>query len=115
VETLDLPESVQNYLMHLGFLPEAQVTVLRRAPAGDPTVYAVDGMEIALRHETASGIRVHLFDDRKAGASGSEGGANEADSTPPAADEISASIELMEAELDVELGAVTGTGLGVAR
>ncbi len=58
VETLDLPESVQNYLMHLGFLPNAAVTVLRRAPAGDPTVYAVDGMEIALRRETASGIRV---------------------------------------------------------
>jgi ferrous iron transport protein A len=58
VVTLDLPESVQNHLMHMGFVPEARVTVLRRAPAGDPTVYAVDGMEIALRHETASAIRV---------------------------------------------------------
>jgi Fe2+ transport system protein FeoA len=56
--TLDLPESVQNHLMHMGFVPDAKVTALRRAPAGDPTVYAVDGMEIALRHETADGIRV---------------------------------------------------------
>jgi ferrous iron transport protein A len=55
---LDLPESVQNHLMHMGFVPDAHVTVLRRAPAGDPTVYGVDGMEIALRHETASAIRV---------------------------------------------------------
>lgn len=55
---LDLPESVQNHLMHMGFVPEAQVTALRRAPAGDPTVYGIDGMEIALRRETASAIRV---------------------------------------------------------
>lgn len=55
---LDLPESVQNYLMHMGFVPDAQVTALRKAPAGDPTVYAIDGMEIALRRETAESIRV---------------------------------------------------------
>ena len=55
---LDLPESVQNHLMHMGFVPAARITVLRRAPAGDPTVYGVDGMEIALRHETASDIRM---------------------------------------------------------
>jgi ferrous iron transport protein A len=56
--TLDLPESVQNHLMHMGFVPDALITALRRAPAGDPTVYRVDGMEIALRHETAEAIRV---------------------------------------------------------
>ena len=55
---LDLPESVQNHLMHMGFVPDARVTALRRAPAGDPTVYCVDGLEIALRHETAEAIRV---------------------------------------------------------
>ncbi len=55
---LDLPDSVQNHLMHMGFVPDALVTVLRRAPAGDPTVYGVDGMEIALRHETAGSIRM---------------------------------------------------------
>ncbi len=55
---LDLPESVQNHLMHMGFVPDALVTALRRAPAGDPTVYNIDGMEIALRHETAESIRV---------------------------------------------------------
>ncbi len=60
--SLDLPESVQNHLMHMGFVPDALVTALRRAPAGDPTVYAVDGLEIALRHETAEAIRVRPVD-----------------------------------------------------
>src|SRR5215472_15663525 len=58
VIALDLPDTVQNHLMHMGFVPDAMVTALRRAPAGDPTVYAVDGMEIALRHETADSIHV---------------------------------------------------------
>jgi ferrous iron transport protein A len=58
VVALDLPDSVQNHLMHMGFVPDALVTALRRAPAGDPTVYSIDGMEIALRHETAAAIRV---------------------------------------------------------
>jgi Fe2+ transport system protein FeoA len=61
---LDLPESVQNYLMHMGFVPDAEVMALRRAPAGDPTVYAIDGMEIALRRETAEGIRVRTITDK---------------------------------------------------
>jgi Fe2+ transport system protein FeoA len=59
---LDLPESVQNHLMHMGFVPNALITALRRAPAGDPTVYSVDGMQIALRHETAEAIRVREAD-----------------------------------------------------
>ena len=59
---LDLPESVQNHLMHMGFVPNALVTALRRAPAGDPTVYSIDGMQIALRHETAGAIRVRPAD-----------------------------------------------------
>ena len=55
---LDLPETVQNHLMHMGFVPDATVIALRRAPAGDPTVYAIDGMEIALRRETANSIHI---------------------------------------------------------
>jgi ferrous iron transport protein A len=66
VVALDLPDSVQNHLMHMGFVPESLVTALRRAPAGDPTVYSVDGMEIALRHETAAAIRVRLADKESA-------------------------------------------------
>jgi ferrous iron transport protein A len=43
-------------------VPGALVTALRRAPAGDPTVYAVDGLEIALRHETAEAIQMKSAD-----------------------------------------------------
>lgn len=60
---LNLPDSVQNYLMHMGFVPDAQVTALRKAPAGDPTVYAIDGMEIALRRETAEAIHVRSSEE----------------------------------------------------
>jgi len=57
--SIELPEAVQGQLMHLGFVPETRVLALRRAPAGDPTVYCVDGAEIALRRETAKFISVH--------------------------------------------------------
>jgi len=63
---LDLPENVQNHLMHMGFVPGAEVTALRRAPAGDPTLYGIDGMEIALRHETASAIQIRPVEIRSA-------------------------------------------------
>jgi ferrous iron transport protein A len=68
VSRLDLPDEVQHHLMHMGFIPEARVTALRRAPAGDPTVYAIDGMEIALRRETAGSIRVRRPDEVAASA-----------------------------------------------
>ncbi len=58
LEALDLPASVSNHLMYMGFVPEAEVRMIRRAPGGDPTVYAVDGIEVALRQETARQIRV---------------------------------------------------------
>ncbi len=58
IDTFELPGPVEHHLMHMGFSPEARVVAVRRAPAGDPTVYAVDGMEIALRRETARGILV---------------------------------------------------------
>jgi ferrous iron transport protein A len=57
--SLELPEEIQGQLMHLGFVPESRVLALRRAPAGDPTVYCVDGAEVALRKETAQFISVH--------------------------------------------------------
>jgi Fe2+ transport system protein FeoA len=44
--------------MYMGFVPDALVRVVHRAPAGDPTVYGVDGIEIALRRETAQAIQV---------------------------------------------------------
>jgi Fe2+ transport system protein FeoA len=58
IESLNLEPEVQNQLMHMGFMPEAPVGALRRAPAGDPTVYSIDGSEVALRRETARHILV---------------------------------------------------------
>ncbi len=57
VERVDLPDEVSDYLAHLGFLPGTSVEILRRAPAGDPRVYRIDGVEVGLRNETAQ----HIF------------------------------------------------------
>ncbi|QMV19873.1 ferrous iron transport protein A [Granulicella sp. 5B5] len=56
VERIDLPEDVCHYLAHLGFLPGTTIEVLRSAPAGDPRVYRLDGVEVGLRFETAKHI-----------------------------------------------------------
>ena len=56
LEKVELPEEISDHLAHLGFLPGASFEVLRRAPAGDPTVYRIDGLEVGLRRETASHI-----------------------------------------------------------
>ncbi len=58
LESVELPEEVSHHLAHLGFLPGATFEVLRRAPAGDPTVYRIDGVEVGLRRETASHILI---------------------------------------------------------
>lgn len=63
VEGLQLPEEIQHHLMHMGFVPEARVRAIRRAPTGDPTVYAIDGMEVALRRETARWITVQEIEE----------------------------------------------------
>jgi len=70
VSRLDLPEEVQHHLMHMGFVPDARVTAVRHAPAGDPTVYAIDGLEIALRRDTAAAIRVRRPGDSAADKTG---------------------------------------------
>ena len=53
LERIDLPEDESRRLMALGFLPHSQITAARRSPFGDPTIYRVDGSEVALRRETA--------------------------------------------------------------
>jgi Fe2+ transport system protein FeoA len=87
---LNLPESVQNHLMHMGFVPDAEILVLRRAPAGDPTVYLIDGMEIALRHETAEAISVRPCESVVAQSS-------DAAKTNPSSVEEDSALQLAEA------------------
>ena len=69
VASLELPHDVGDHLMHLGFLPEATIEVLRRAPAGDPTVYRVEGAEIALRQRNRP---PHSRSSQRPGESGYE-------------------------------------------
>lgn len=64
MENIDLPNEIQHHLMHMGFVPEARVVVIRRAPAGDPTVFGIDGFEIALRRDTARYIQVRELNER---------------------------------------------------
>lgn len=54
---------VRNRLLDLGFLPGTKVTVVRRAPLGDPTAYEVRGAILALRHEDASLVAAEPVSD----------------------------------------------------
>ena len=58
IDHILLPPGDQQFLMRVGFVPGVQVRFSRRAPLGDPSVYSVDGTEIALRAETARYIMV---------------------------------------------------------
>jgi ferrous iron transport protein A len=69
VERVELSEDVSHHLAHLGFLPGAGVQVIRRAPAGDPTVYRIDGVEVGLRTETAQHIIIELSEIREVSSS----------------------------------------------
>ncbi|MFZ1919064.1 MAG: FeoA family protein [Terriglobales bacterium] len=58
IDRISLPPADEHFLMRIGLVPGAQVRFSRRAPLGDPSVYSVDGTEIALRAETARHIMV---------------------------------------------------------
>ena len=42
----------------MGFVPGAKVTVLRRAPLGDPIEYRIKGTAVAMRRDDANTILV---------------------------------------------------------
>ncbi len=58
ITLIALPTTHQQFLTRIGLVPGAEITFSRRAPLGDPSVYSVDGTEVALRAETASYIFV---------------------------------------------------------
>jgi len=60
LDRIDLPGEDARRLMELGFLPGTPITAGLSAPGGDPRVFQVDGSEIALRRETARGVKVRL-------------------------------------------------------
>jgi len=68
VASISLPPAEEHFLMRIGFFPGAQVRFSRRAPLGDPSIYSVDGTEIALREETARHIMVKRTDEPAVGS-----------------------------------------------
>jgi ferrous iron transport protein A len=48
----------QRRMLDMGFVPGARVTVVRRAPLGDPVEYRVKGTAVALRREDAGTVLV---------------------------------------------------------
>ncbi len=45
-------------LMEMGFIPGAEVKVIRYAPLKDPVEYEIKGYHVSLRHEEAAKILV---------------------------------------------------------
>ncbi len=53
-------------LLELGFLPETEIRVVRRAPLRDPIVFYLRGGQICLRRSEAARIRVITADAESA-------------------------------------------------
>ncbi|MCH4249813.1 MAG: ferrous iron transport protein A [Microbacteriaceae bacterium] len=62
VSEVTVPEqpALERRLADLGFTPGTEVSVLRRAPLGDPVVYGVCDYELCLRRAQASRIHVEF-------------------------------------------------------
>jgi ferrous iron transport protein A len=58
VAGIDLPASMRLRLLELGFLPDAPVRAVRRAPLGDPMQVFIRGSHLSIRAREAGGIRV---------------------------------------------------------
>ena len=67
-------------LEELGFRPGTRVQLLRRAPLGDPAVYALRGTRFCVRRSEARAVRVRALPD-EAVASNGTGGSDEAGGT----------------------------------
>jgi Fe2+ transport system protein FeoA/Mn-dependent DtxR family transcriptional regulator len=53
----------QRRMLDMGFVPGAGVTVIRKAPLGDPIEYRVKGTAVALRREDADSVLVEDLDE----------------------------------------------------
>ena len=58
VVAVDAEGPLGQRLRDLGFLPGTEVSLLRRAPLGDPSVYVLRGTQFCLRRSEAARIRV---------------------------------------------------------
>ena len=58
LEDFDMPQSIAEHLMNLGFVPGLEIFVARSGPGSNPRVYRVDGTEVALRRDLSRCIAV---------------------------------------------------------
>ena len=58
IRSVDCPEELRRRLLDSGLLPGSEVTLVRRAPFGDPLVLRVCGCTLALRRPDAAQIKV---------------------------------------------------------
>ena len=68
LEDFDMPQSIAEHLMNLGFVPGLEIMVARSGPGGNPRVYRVDGTEVALRRDLSRCIAVRPLRDAEAEA-----------------------------------------------
>jgi ferrous iron transport protein A len=61
IEAVELEGPAGTRLRDLGFLPGTEVSLVRRAPLGDPAVYELRGAQICLRRTEAQAIHVVLL------------------------------------------------------
>jgi len=54
----------QRRMLDMGFVPGAEIYVIRKAPLGDPVEYRVKGTAVALRQKDANTILVEVLDDK---------------------------------------------------
>ena len=60
LNTTDL--SYRNKLLAMGIMPGCKVTIVRKAPLGDPIQITIRGFQLCLRKVEAAGIQVELED-----------------------------------------------------
>lgn len=56
----ELSNDVRKKLMVMGLLPQTPVTLIRRAPMGDPLQVEVRGVSLAVRENIANSITVEV-------------------------------------------------------
>lgn len=56
----NMSADVRKRLMIMGLLPNTEVTLIRRAPMGDPLQLEVRGVSIAVRESIAASIEVEV-------------------------------------------------------
>ena len=58
ITRIDLPAQLASRFMEMGLMEGCKVTLLRRAPLGDPLELQVGGARLSLRSVDAAGIEV---------------------------------------------------------